>query len=59
MKRFKQFISELVPSVLLAGGAAAVAVGIGLIYMPAGVIAAGVAMIALGWTLVLGGAADE
>lgn len=59
MKRFKQFISELVPSALLAGGAAAVSVGVGLIYMPAGVIFGGVAMIGLGVALMLGGGEDE
>lgn len=42
---------------LLYGGAAAVAVGIGMIYLPAGIIAAGLALI--GISIMVAKGADE
>lgn len=45
----------LLPTGLLVLGAVAVSCGIGLIYVPAGIIASGVLMIVLGVLLILGG----
>lgn len=52
-------INVLLPTILLILGAVTAACGIGLIYPPAGVIAAGAAMMALGVLLIKGGAGDE
>ena len=46
MKKLKDAIRRAAPDVLLVAGAAAVAVGCGMIWLPMGVIAAGAAMIA-------------
>ena len=46
MKKLKDAIRRAAPDVLLVAGAAAVAVGCGMIWLPLGVIVAGVAMIA-------------
>ena len=48
-----------IPTILLIAGAAIVAVGIGLIYLPAGVIAGGLAMIAAGLLALNGGTEDD
>lgn len=45
----------LLPTGLLVLGAVAVSCGIGLIYIPAGIIATGVLMMALGVLLIKGG----
>lgn len=52
-------INARLPTILLLLGAATAACGIGLIYLPAGVIAAGAAMMALGVLLIKGGMDDE
>lgn len=46
MKKLKDAIRRAAPDVLLVAGAAAVAVGCGMIWLPLGVIVAGAAMIA-------------
>ncbi len=46
MKNLKQALSELISDLLLAAGGAAVAVGAGLIYPPAGLIVGGLLVIA-------------
>lgn len=46
MKKLKQALSELIPDLLLIAGGAAVAVGAGLIYPPAGLIVGGLLVIA-------------
>lgn len=46
MKKFMQAIAKHLPDMVLVAGAAAIAVGIGLIYLPAGVIAGGILAIA-------------
>lgn len=51
-------INARLPTILLLLGAATAACGIGLIYLPAGVIAAGAAMMALGVLLIKGGMVD-
>ena len=51
----KKGLCALLPTGLLVLGAVAVSCGIGLIYVPAGIIASGVLMIALGVLLILGG----
>lgn len=52
-------VSAQLPTVLLILGAVTAACGIGLIYLPAGIIAAGAVMMALGMLLIKGGAGDE
>lgn len=52
-------INARLPTILLLLGAVTAACGIGLIYLPAGVIAAGAAMMALGVLLIKGGMDDE
>lgn len=51
-------INALLPTILLVLGAISVSCGIGLIYLPAGIIASGVVMMALGVLLIRGGAVD-
>ncbi len=46
MKKLKQALSELICDLLLIAGGAAVAVGAGLIYPPAGLIVGGLLVIA-------------
>ena len=48
-----------IPTILLIAGAAVVAVGIGLIDVPAGVIAGGLAMIAVGLLSMWGGGSED
>lgn len=48
-------LCALLPTGLLVLGAVAISCGIGLIYVPAGIIASGVLMIALGMLLIMGG----
>lgn len=48
-------LRELCSDALVVIGAAAVAVGIGLIYLPAGIIAGGLLAIGIGWQLSQGG----
>ena len=54
-----QTISALLPTGLLVLGAVTVSCGIGLIYPPAGIIAAGGLMMALGVLLIRGGDNDN
>lgn len=42
MKRVRETLAQLLPHVLLLAGAAAVAVGAGMIYAPAGLIVGGI-----------------
>lgn len=55
MKKLFGAIGALLPTALMIIGAAAVAAGIGLIYVPAGIIAAGVLTIISGILLIKGG----
>lgn len=52
-------IDALLPTILLVLGAISVSCGIGLIYLPAGIIASGAAMMALGVLLIKGGSSHE
>lgn len=52
-------IDALFPTILLVLGAISVSCGIGLIYLPAGIIASGAAMMALGVLLIKGGSSHE
>lgn len=52
-------IDALLPTILLVLGAISVSCGIGLIYLPAGIIASGAAMMALGVLLIKGGSNHE
>ena len=51
MKKFREIASD----VLTVAGAAAVAVGVSLIYIPAGIIVAGAAAVLIGWAISGGG----
>lgn len=55
MKKLLSTVAGLIPTVLVLGGAAAVAGGIALIYMPAGIIAGGGLAIAAGLLIIKGG----
>lgn len=46
MKKLRKALAKYAPDVVLIAGAAAVAVGAGMIYLPAGVITGGVLAIA-------------
>lgn len=46
MKKLKKALVKCVPDLILIGGAALVAVGTGMIYLPAGLIVGGVLVIA-------------
>lgn len=46
-----KFLASALPVLLEILGLAAIAVGIGLVYLPAGIVAAGVALAFLGYTL--------
>lgn len=46
MKKLKSALARFGPDVLLVTGAGALAVGFGMVWLPLGVIAAGVALIA-------------
>lgn len=56
-KKMRDSPGHYVSDVLLYGGAAAIAVGIGMIYLPAGIIAAGLALI--GISIVVAKGVDE
>lgn len=45
MKRFKELIAKYAMDILIAVGAVAVSVGVAMIYLPAGIITAGVLLI--------------
>ena len=55
MKRLLKTLGDLLPTSLLVLGAIAVSGGIAMIYVPAGVIAAGVLAIIAGVLLIQGG----
>lgn len=55
----KEGINALLPTGLLVLGAVAVSAGIGLIYLPAGIISAGGLTMALGVLLIKGGSDGE
>ncbi len=59
MKRLLKTASDMLPTGLLVLGAVAVSCGIGLIYFPAGVIAAGALAIIGGVLLIRGGDDSE
>ncbi len=44
-RTFAEMFGPMIPTLVLVGGLVAIAVGIGMIYVPAGVIAAGVLMV--------------
>ena len=48
-------LGRLTPTILLAAGVTVVAIGVGMIYRPAGVIAAGVMLTTVGIVMTLGG----
>ena len=52
-------LGALLPTGLLVLGAVTISCGIGLIYQPAGIIAAGVLMMAMGVLLIKGGGEDN
>ena len=55
MERIKKALGRLGAELVLAAGAAAVAVGVGLIYFPAGLIAGGVLAMAGAALSIIGG----
>lgn len=57
MKKLLKQLGAALPSLLLTLGAAALAVGAGMIFVPAGVLTGGVLSLAAGWLLVRGGEA--
>lgn len=59
MKLILKTAGDMLPTGLLVLGAVAVSCGIGLIFLPAGVIAAGVLMIIGGVLLIRGGGDDS
>lgn len=59
MKKLLSIVSALIPTVLLVGGAVAVAGGISLIYTPAGIIAGGVLAISAGILIIKGGTEND
>ena len=62
MKKLLNGIRELIPTALLAAGAAFIAYGVGMICIPAGVITGGVLSVAAGALMTLGsdsGGEDE
>ncbi len=54
LRDIKKALSATLPTVLMVFGAAAVSIGVGMIYSPAGVIAAGGLAITGGVLLILG-----
>lgn len=58
MKRLLKTVGDMLPTGLLMLGAVAVSFGIGLIYFPAGIIAAG-ALSIIGGVLLIRGGGDE
>ncbi len=58
MKRLWEALAAAAPTVLVVLGAAAMAVGIGMIYLPAGVIAGGALSVLAGVVLIRGGGDD-
>lgn len=59
MKKITDWVALCGPALLMAVGAAAVSAGVGMIYFPAGLIAAGVLTLASGVLLILGGGGDS
>ncbi|MDO5765012.1 MAG: hypothetical protein Q4P84_04865 [Elusimicrobiales bacterium] len=59
VKGITKWINVRLPTSLLALGAVAVSVGVGMIYIPAGTIAAGVLMMLAGVLMIKGGDSDE
>lgn len=55
MKRLWEALAAAAPTVLVVLGAAAMAVGVGMIYLPAGVIAGGTLAALAGVVLIRGG----
>lgn len=57
-KQFLNRVNDMLPTDLLVLGSVAVSYGIGMIYLPAGIIAAGVLSIIGGVLLIQGGGND-
>lgn len=55
MKRLLKTLGDMLPTSLLVLGAVAVSCGVGMIYLPAGIIVAGVLAILSGVMLIRGG----
>lgn len=55
LRKLAKALGTAMPTVLVLLGAAAVAVGVGMIYLPAGVIAGGVLSALAGYVLIRGG----
>ncbi len=58
-KRLLRYVGDMLPTGLLVLGAVAVSCGIGMICLPAGIIAAGVLSIVGGVLLIRGGGDDD
>lgn len=59
MKKLLKTAGDLLPTTLVVLGAVAVSVGIAMIYLPAGIIAAGILAAAGGVLLIQGGGEDN
>ena len=59
MNDWKKGVSKYATDLVMIGGAAAVVVGIGLIYVPAGLIAAGILAMAGAMLSILGGGGEK
>ncbi len=59
VKGITKWINVRLPTSLLALGAVAVSMGVGMIYRPAGIIVAGVLMMLSGVLMIKGGDSDE
>lgn len=59
MNNWKKGVSKYSTDLVMVGGAAAMVVGIGLIYVPAGMIAAGILAMAGAMLSILGGGGDK
>lgn len=59
MRNLLKCLSAMLPTILLVLGAAAVACGVAMIYLPAGVITAGALAIVSGVLLIRGGGEEH
>lgn len=54
MRKLPEYVNRYLPTVLIALGAVAVSMGVGMICRPAGVITAGVLAVAVGVLMMMG-----
>lgn len=59
MRRFFEALAAAVPTLLVVLGAVTAAVGVGMIYLPAGVIAGGALAAVAGVVMIRGGGDDK